>query len=197
MLLGLNGGFAQSEIVNLLGNEIHFDHDPPSVRYIRHKTKKPAAFILWPETQAALEWAARRGRNKREEDVPWAILTEAGNQLGRQRIANAWSLLLERVCEREPGFRQLPFKYLRKTNASLLSQCGGDTEVVAIVHGRAKRSAHDDQADVYYPRLIEKVRPALEELRERLKPMFEAADMPFQTGKAYTRPSQRFSIETI
>lgn len=197
MLLGLNGGFAQSEIVNLLSEEIHVDHDPPDVRYIRHKTQKSAAFVLWPETVEALEWIAARHRKAVDPDVRWAILTETGRPLVRQPISNAWNGLLNRVQQRHPEFRRLSFKYLRKTNASLVSQCGGDSEVVAIVHGRAKRSPHDDQADVYYPRLVEKVRPALDQLRERLKPMFDAADAPFQKGRAYTQPGQRFPIETI
>ena len=179
MLLGLNGAFAQSEIMHLLLDEVKVDDDPPIVHMLRNKTKKWAAFSLWPETVEALDWINQRCCSKAKKSTPWAVLNDAGNKLNRQRISNAWTRVLKRVQRHDPDFRDLSFKFLRKTNAALLSQCGAEAEVIAIVHGRAKRTPHDDEADAYYPRLIERVHKPLMDVRKRLRPMLDSVDDAF------------------
>ena len=184
LLLGLNGGFAQSEIIHLAWSEVMLDEPVPHVQYIRHKSAKPGGFVLWPETAQGLRWA-RQGR----AHETWALVAGSGRPLTRQRIANAWQKLLSRVRQVEPRFRALPFKYLRKTSAELVLTCGGDAQIVAIMQGRAKRTAHDDQADVYYKRRFEDVHRVNLAMREHLQPMFDAVPEIF-TG----RPGRRGKV---
>lgn len=194
MLLGLNAGYAQSEIRHLMTEEIYFDRDPPDMWCTRRKTGKPSAVTVWPETIEALKWATSTVKRSKAAATPWAVTTQNGTPLSRQEISNSWNRLLDRVQQQDPKFRRLPFKYLRKTNASLLQQCGADSEIIAIVQGRAKRSHHDDQADVYYPRMVSKVEPAMSKFRELLQPMFNSTNQRFGCRQSF--PKRRRNKQT-
>lgn len=187
MLLGLNAGYAHSEIVHLLKEEVHFENDPPDIRAARNKRPKPAVTTLWPETINALQWVQQQADTRGYSNSQWAVLSEKGRQMSRQPIANTWNRLLDRVQLQDPAFKRLSFKFLRKTNAVLLERCGADSEIIAIVHGRYNRSRFDGQADAYYPRMSGKVRPHMDALHEHLKPMFDAAGEQFGERQRFPR----------
>lgn len=187
MLLGLNAGYSHSEIIHLTKDEVHFENAPPDIRASRNKRPKPAVTTLWPETTEALKWVLQQAAQGGHADSPWAVISEKGNQLQRQPIANTWNRLLDRVQLTDPAFKRLSFKYLRKTNAVLLEQCGADSEIIAIVHGRYNRSRFDGQADAYYPRMSSKVHPHIDKLHQLLTPMFDAAGERFGERQFFPR----------
>ena len=194
MLLGLNGGFAQSEIIHLLPEEVELDHDPPRVRYIRHKSSKPGGFALWPVTAEALRWHATLQTGQAGPEVPWLIRTSTGQPLTRQMISNAWSGLLRRVSRRHPDFPRHSFKVLRKTAAELVQgPGGGDSQVIAIMEARAKRTVLDDQADRYYSRRFDDVYRANTAVGVYLEPLFAAAPEAFRGTR--TRPMRKIGPE--
>lgn len=55
MLLGLNAGFAQSEVIHLLRSEVKGSSEPPHLRYVRNKSGKIGGAKLWPQTLRAIE----------------------------------------------------------------------------------------------------------------------------------------------
>jgi site-specific recombinase XerD len=175
ILLGLNGGFAQSEVIHLAKTEIHLDAETPHVAFVRHKSCRPGGFALWPETVRALRWNESRRNRVESPDNPWALLAESGQPLTGMRIANAWNKLLRRTQRHAGSLRRLPFKYLRKTAAALIQQEGGGAEVIALMEARAKRTSHDDHADVYYRRVVQKVWEFNAKVGNYLRPMFDAA----------------------
>ncbi len=176
LLMGLNGGLAQSECMNLRRDEVKMDATPPIVDHIRPKTGIRGAFALWPATLRALRWHLKH----RRDHLPVAMTTSAGITLTRKSLANVWDRLLDRVAEDHPGFRRLPFKYLRKPSAQLISDVGdADGETIAIFHCRGKRTADDDEADLYCRRRFPKVFAANQKVGEYLKPMFDATPQAF------------------
>ncbi len=176
LLMGLNGGLAQSECMNLRRDEVKMDATPPIVDHIRPKTGIRGAFALWPATFRGLRWHWKQ----RRDHLPVAMATSSGISLTRKSLANVWDRLLDRTAEANPGFRRLPFKYLRKTSAQLMSDVGeADGETIAIFHCRGKRTADDDEADLYYRRRFPKVFAANQKVGEYLKPMFDAAPQAF------------------
>ncbi len=92
LLLGLNGGFAQSECIHLQRHEVKLTDSPPIVDH---------------------------HRQHRRDDLPLAVVSEHGTPLDRNSIANPWNRLLNRIRVDHPGFTVLPFKFLRKTSRAV------------------------------------------------------------------------------
>ncbi len=181
MLMGLNAGFAQSELVHLDHNELDVDGDPPLLSYMRHKTGRKGGAKLWPETVKAIRWiyAEQSGKGSGR-----AILKAGGGQLDAQAISNSWIKLLDRVQQSDPDFRRLPFKFLRKTAAQLLQDQGNaDSETIAIMEARAKWTGHDKQADRYYRRKLDRVYAANDKVHTYLAPMFAVAPDAFTKSR--------------
>lgn len=137
-----------------------------------------------------LEW------RKREEARPverlsvepvgnqFVLLSQRGQPMAEQRIANQWNKLLDRVTADHPKFRRLPFKFLRKTSGQLIRNVAdGETMGVFLCHGQPVRT--DDLADVYSNRDFRKVASALERVRQQLDPMFSAV------ADAFTQPRKK------
>ncbi len=176
VLLGLNAAMSHAEIITLRGGEIEGD----TIKRVRRKSNVYGEFALWPETQAGLAWWGR----VRPDSGVLLMVTAAGNAYDRQRIANTWAGLRDRI-ERETGTAPawwLPFKHLRKTAAQLVRrQSDGEVAGVFLSHGQPVAS--DDLADVYSNRPFDKVATALQQVRKQLKPMFAAAPTAFTTTK--------------
>lgn len=145
LLLGLNCGFAQSEIAHLRKDMLSGNH----VKGARNKTGVYGEWELWPETIAALEWYAKNHLANPEyvftnkKGLPLFTRTSGGNR--NQLIANTWKRLLGRVKREEAHktFRQLPFKFLRKTSGNWCRKiAGGETMRVLPPHQRRHHPGH-------------------------------------------------------
>ena len=157
LLLGLNGGFAQSEVVHRMREEVHIEDDPPQIRYIRHKSAKPGGFALWPQTVTALQWNDAERRRLRVRESPWAVVSAAGHPLTRQRISNRWNALLARISARNPAFPKRPFKVLRKTAAELIQGPGATSSAswfcrswCSRARSEARRSCRSTSASAWW-----------------------------------------------
>jgi hypothetical protein len=174
MLLGLNAGFAQAECTTLRWDEI--EGDPPRIKRIRLKSGVYGEIALWPETQSALAWW-ERVRGRQNERV---VVTERGEPYDRQRIANAWRTLGDRL---DPaGQWWLSFKYLRKTAYQFVLNASNG-EVAGIFNFRGHAVESDPLADKYGTRPFERVDAALNIVRGELQPMFDAAPTAFTSNR--------------
>ena len=171
MLLGLNCGFSHAEILSLRQDEL--DLSAGTIKRIRQKTGVYGEWSLWDETIRAIRWWQKHQPNRKKQ--PFALLNSAGNPLTRQQIANRWNGLIGRIQKDQPAFRQLPFKYLRKTAGQLVRQVS-DGETMAVFHARGQSVSSDDQADRYANRLFNRVAQATDNMGRQLQPMIDAAE---------------------
>lgn len=81
LLLGLNAGYAQSEIQHLMKSEIDLDGDPPRIDGVRNKSSKRYGVKLWPETVEALRRHWRNRKPSPGTNDKWAVLSTAGTGL--------------------------------------------------------------------------------------------------------------------
>ncbi|MFP4145093.1 MAG: hypothetical protein ACLFV3_08100 [Phycisphaeraceae bacterium] len=178
VVLGLNAAMAQAEIRTLRRDEV--EPDPPTIKRIRRKSGVYGEFALWPETVAALDWW-HRVRPARGELV---MMTARGKAYTRQRIANQWAALGERIESQEKKALTwwLSFKHLRKTAAQLVREAS-DGEIAGVFLCHGKPVASDCLADVYSNRPFDRVAAALKEVRGRLEPMFAAAPNAFCSSR--------------
>jgi hypothetical protein len=180
VLLALNCGFAQAELGSLRRDEVHLDGQP-NIDRIRRKTRVAARFALWAETVKALEWIMPQSAGE------LAILTERGQPMQSQHIANQWRRLVGRIRadDKTKDFRFLPFKHLRKTAGQFVRDAAdGEIAGVFLAHGQPVRS--DELSDVYTNRPFAKVAEALAKVHDRLAPMFAAAP-----ADSFTAPRKR------
>ena len=200
LLFGLNLGFAQSEAISFRKADILRDEAPPHIRRVRRKTGKLFKASLWAETIKGLDWLAAERRSVEKADNPWVLLTERGGRPDSQHPANRWNALLDRVQKDHPDFRRLPFKHLRKTAFQLVLEASGSTEVAGTFEGRGQLSS-DEQADRYGRRLFDLVFDALDQVHDRLAPMFAAAPDAFTAarpkGSSNITRSKRTRIKTL
>lgn len=197
LLIGLNCGFSVAEFGTLRLNQVFLrqrhGHDElvgytsnPNqswIKRVRIKTKVYGEWLLWPETVQAVEWAIERRRKQpgfaedallclTDRGLPFAGQTEGGNN--SSRISKHWyGGLLRRVQNDYPDFRRLPPKSLRKTSGNMIREIAGG-EIMAVFHCRGQAVKTDHLADVYSNRPFGKVFKAIEQMREKLRPMFEA-----------------------
>lgn len=169
MLLGLNCGFAQSEISSLTNWEIILRGGNPRIERHRRKTEVFGIWPLWNETVAALK-SQTSDTPKNEGDL--AITTSNGQPLvgygGKNKsrtdaVGQSWNKLVKRM----PNVPQLPFRFLRKTSADMIRKIAGRDMSEAFL-------AHADTgiAKLYTNADFEKVTQAVNHLRIELDPMF-------------------------
>ncbi|MFP4217210.1 MAG: helix-turn-helix domain-containing protein [Phycisphaerae bacterium] len=180
ILMGLNLGFAQSELISFRHDDLGRAAEA-TVRRTRRKTHKLFEAGLWPETVTALDWLAAEQQGQVPKGSLYVFMTVKGTRPSSQDIANRWNALLTRVRDDQPGFRRLSFKFLRKTAFKLVRDVS-DYETAALFQARAKVSS-DSYADAYAPRTFSKVREANAEVRKLLDPMFAAAPEAFSTAR--------------
>jgi integrase len=199
LLLALNCGFSRAEIATLLLSEIHLDSEHPHyhkmgnwIMRLRKKSDVYGEWRLWPETVAAIRFLQRtRPKNDRPELLlnkagePFWKPSEAGNP--NQQIPNMWQRLIKRVRKDQPGFKALPYKYLRKTASTLMRRiAGGEVASMFLAHGRA---TGDELLVIYAQRPFAKVFRALKILRRKFAPLFAKVPDPFPAdGVPETRP---------
>lgn len=205
ILWGLNCGFAQSEFCTLRHDEVvrgdavaTAEGAAATVKRIRRKTQIYGEFALWPETVEALEWFVRWNECAAvsREDQGFVMITQEGRRYDRQRLANIWNRLLDRVQADDSAFRRLPFKHLRKTAGQMIKRrSDGEIAGVFLCHGTPV--ATDELSDAYTNRPFNKVAEALALVREDLRPMLDAAPDAFTQKPASSPNVTRATIERI
>ena len=154
---------------------------------IRHKTGVYGEFKLWPETVRAVEWWLRQrpgitiaagmttllvNRKGNRYDTP-----TKGNHANFQ-IPNAWLALADQIKKDHPKFRRLSFNKLRKTAGNLIrSEANGEIAAVFLCHGTPVKA--DELLDLYTNRPFSKVFAAIDQVGEKLRPLWTGADDPF------------------
>jgi hypothetical protein len=156
----------------------------------------------------AIEWAVERRRRQpgfgpdallclTDRGMPFVGQTKGGNN--STRLSKHWyGGLLDRVGKDHPDFRRLSPKCLRKTSGNLIRDIAGG-EIMAVFHCRGQAVRTDHLADVYSNRPFGKVFRAIEQMRDRLRPMFEAVQgdpFPSEPKKGGPNISRR-TIERI
>lgn len=159
ILLGLNFGYAQQEIIDMHPEDVAAEE----VAAIRGKSGVFGKWAVWPETRelAATEFARIPKR--------------------RQHIANRWNKLMNRVRKDIPDFKELSFKWLRKTGASLIRKVStGEIASTYLSHGEAA-ATDDDLLTVYADTDWNGVCDAVRKLREQLLPHLQAEAVTART----------------
>lgn len=155
ILLGLNFGYAQSEILNMIPADVAGEE----VAAIRGKSDAIGRWTVWPETRELAKTEFGRIPKKRQD------------------IANRWQNLITRVRRDQPGFKKdapTSFKWMRKSGSSLIRKVAdGETSSIYLSHGEAA-ATDDDILDVYAAIDWDKVIVALKKLREVLLPHIQA-----------------------
>lgn len=167
MLLALNCGYANMELATLRREEV--DLEAGTIRRERTKTGVQGSWTLWAETKRALEaWFSTHPH----DDL--AIRSPNGSPLvwhhgGKRReyIRDGWRTTQDRCEASGTAVTRLPFKYLRKTGATMIRSIGG-IEVSEQYLSHAETSMARWYSVPDEGRLAE----ALAELRLRLAPMF-------------------------
>ncbi len=100
-----------------------------------------------------------------------------GNHTNVQ-LANSWFCLVGRIRKDYPEFRRLSLGKLRKTAGNLVRQAAdGEVAAIFLAHGTPVKA--DELLDVYTNRPYGKVFRALDHVRERLLPLWQAVPTPF------------------
>lgn len=188
ILLGLNFGFAASEIRTFRHEDLKLDLEPPRIARLRSKRQRYFEAAIWPETRQALGWLKKHQVAASAELAQWVVLNASGVRYTEGRIANTWAKLYERVKQDHGEFRWLSFKFLRKTAYQLVLEAGGSEEVAGAFQGRSKIST-DEYATSYGRRLFGHVHQANADVRERLRPMFAAAPDAFSESPRQGSPN--------
>lgn len=171
ILLGLNCGFKFAEISSLTRNDLNFTTGV--IQRIRRKSKVPAQWLLWSETQEALQWAVTRSEKIGEKSLVFVSemgrsydsKTAGGNKSGR--MANLWNATLEKA-----GVRKLSFKHLEKTSSTWLrAHYSGELASMFISHGRPVRA--DPLLEAYANKPWQRLGEALTAWRKALERMFD------------------------
>jgi hypothetical protein len=194
MLLALNCGFGQAEILTLQKKSIKGDY----IRRRRYKTGVYGEWKLWPETKAGIAWMLARHKG----DVSSLLVTRAGRAIEyvtpegnrAQHIANAWKGLTARIRKKDfPTFPQLSFNKLKKTATSEVRKiAGGEVAGLFVCHGRV---VEDDLLEEYAARHFPPVHEAIDAWRARLAGMFAEVSDPFPASDKKSNPS--LSLGTI
>lgn len=205
MALALNCGYGIAELASLQTSEIHLDtrhpeYDVPGsfIMRLRPKTDVYGEHQLWGVTVEAIKWyLAHRPKTGETalivNKVGVAVVKQTSGGNRAQAIPNSWNALVERVrrLENLPTFRKLSFNKLRKTAINgIRKACGGEVAGIFAFHGQPVKS--DALLDVYSNRDFERVFQAIERLREKLAPMFDAVAEPFQVAKRQHRKDNAY-----
>ena len=169
--LGLNCGFAQTELATLRTWEIETDEAGVPVRIARERRKSEihGEWTLWPETARLLKLRMDRTPANKEDIV---LLTRNGRPLvwykGRSRIdsvAQTWGKLTAAA-----GVRMLGFKHVRKTGSSLVEQIDPAATEMYLSH------VEPGMKRAYVQRDWARLGRALEEMRDRLSVVFHPSE---------------------
>ena len=148
ILLGLNFGYAQAEILNMTPADLASESCPA----IRAKTCVVGKWPVWEETGAL-------GKTEFSH-IPKT----------RQGVINQWAKLYKRIRKDHADFKYLSFKWLRKSGSSLIRQiAGGEIASTYISHGESA-STDDDLLEVYASTDWNAVGSAVNRLRAMLLP---------------------------
>lgn len=188
LVLSLNCGFGQAELVSLETEEVLGDY----IKRIRGKSGVYGEWKLWDVTGQALAWWKKR---RPETDETAVIVSKHGKKLkttkGGNRcgaIANAWVKLTRKIKVDKPDFPQLSFNKLRKTGGNLVrGKAGG--EMMRIYHARKKTVTSDDEAERYSDRPFAKLFDVLDAIRADLSLVFDAVADPFPQDAKKRNPS--------
>ncbi len=208
LVFGLNCGFAQKELSTLTTDEIFLNHTHPKytkltanfVKRVRRKTGVYAEWRLWDITAKAIEWTKK---NRPKTDRKTLLINKQGKAFDEltkggspnHQLANSWNRLYKRVKKDFPTFKKLPFKYLRKTGASLIrSRAGAEVASMFLSHGAA--ADHEDKLlSAYTNRPFGRLFKGLRKLEKELAPIFATVPDPFPETTQETRPV--ISLRTI
>ena len=185
LLLGLNAGFANSELNTLKTWEINdLDTDHPFIGRIRQKTRRAAGgqgvyarWNLWPETAKALKEIISQDR---ADEL--AITTFDGKPLidqrktgrARDEVRTLWGYLYNKVSP-QGSIRYLSFKWLRKTATTLIRHMDiGGAEMATMFTSHSDKGGGDAMLANYASRDWDKLQKCIAQLRIDLQPMFDA-----------------------
>ena len=203
LLLGLNCGFGAKEIATLEMDDVHLRTKHPNERdlgisstdldswilRVRNKTGVYGEWKLWPETVAAIDWWLKQRSQIKITDGSSALLvTLRGHRYDKPsekndrnvQIPNRWFALAAKIRNEEEhkDFRKLSFGKLRKTAGNLIrSEGNGELAGVFLCHGQPVKS--DNLLDVYTNRPFSKVFQAIEQVGQRLRPLWKSVEVPF------------------
>jgi integrase len=171
ILVALNCGFAQAEILSLRPIEVDLLSDCPTIKRVRHKSRVYGEWQLWPETVDALRKFRDDLGTSRQQDAGFFFVTEDRRPYTSSRIANIWARLFARVEKQHSTLDRLSFKYLRKTAGQFIRNVSdGETAGIFLCHGNPVPS--DDLLGVYTNRDFTRVRAALDRVHGLLRPVF-------------------------
>lgn len=191
VLLGLNCGFAQSEITSLRLNEVFLEEEQPTIKRVRIKNRVYGRIALWPETVAGVRWQIRHVTPKQDGLI---FISDQGRALTKQRIANEWNALIGRIKQDHQEFRYLSFKFLRKTAGQMVQDVAGDIVAsVFLFHGTRMKA--DGLLDEYTNRDWNSVYRANSAVRKMLESMFAVCPEPF--GRNKLKGGGNISLGTI
>jgi hypothetical protein len=196
MALALNAGFKYAEIASLAFREIHLGTAYPGIVRVdrpegvgdwivrlRRKTRVYGEWRLWPVTVEAIRWAMRTRKHPAKGKDDTLLITRGGKTLDAptasgnksDKIYSSWRCLYKRVPE---GTTYLPFKTVETTATDWLRHHhGGEVANLFTCHGKPVKN--DTQLEVYSNKPFVRLFKALDELREYLRPVFEAVEKPF------------------
>ena len=143
IMLGLNAGFTQKDISDLLNDEV--DWRAGIIRRKRSKTKgfenvPEVAYKLWPETFRLLQEFRRQGSSQAlANENGGALVTVRLKENGRLHKVDNIHTGYFRLCSRV-DIKNRPFKSLRKTSATLLRGSKEHTGLETLFLGHAPRS---------------------------------------------------------
>jgi integrase len=143
-LLGVNGGFANSDCSTLLIDEVNFSTG--FIDILRQKTTVPRRVPLWDRTQAALREVIDNHRGT----LPNVFVTHFGNPWGTPEIRDCpigakFLRLLKKRGTYQPGRSFSALRHVFRTEA----EAGRDKPAVDVIAGHADNSI----ASVYRERI--------------------------------------------
>jgi integrase len=215
--LALNCGFGQAEIAQLRMSEVHLFTEHPHTRQLgitsdqsdswimrgRNKTEGSwGEWQLWPVTVLGIQWWQKY---RPPVDRPELIVKNNGGVLHQttrggnasQYLANLWQRLVNRVKNDKKDFRDLSFNKLRKTGSTFLTHLPAGGEAISSLYlGHGYRYTEDTNLTAYVNAPWPRVFAALRELREYLRPIWEAVAQPFD-DPGIKKGGSNISIATI
>ncbi len=206
MIFALNCTFARAEIGSLLRREIVLNK--PHRKYgnvgnwifkMRPKTKVYGEWELFPETVKAIEWVLKYRPDSETDNLfldanGGLIIEDTSGGNANQTIPSAWQRLTDRVRKDHKLFKDIGFKFLRKTMTDLVrNEFGGEIANIFSFHGSVL--GEGDILEVYSNKPFWRVHQACGWLRQKLAPLFAKVAEPFPDQPEFVRPAT--SLGTI
>jgi hypothetical protein len=200
LIFALNCAFARAEIGSLLQREIilnkaHRKYGTVGnwIFKVRPKTRVYGEWELFPETVHAIEWLLKHRPESAHDnlflDANGGLIIEStrgGN--ANQAIPSAWQRLTNRVRKDHGQFKDIGFKFLRKTMTNLVrDEFGGEVANIFGFHGSVL--GEGDILEVYSNKPFWRVHQACVWLRQKLAPLFAKVPDPFPDQPEFVRPA--------